>query len=475
LKRGRQQSCRDFPLLSLLKGADGGYTQGMIVKSIKRLISNMPQARKTEWIGFVASRYVAKGQRHSPSTILAILGIAIGVMALIVIIAVMNGFQLGFIESILEISSYHIRVEGAPLDEAERTALETRLAGVSGVSAVSPFREFHGILRGTQPGQQTAVIRGLAVDALERDAGLRNKLEMERGSFNLKDKRSIVLGVELGRRLGLRVGDEVTLLSVAGLFPVDAEVADSIFTVSGMFRSGFYDYDLSWGFVNLDAAEELGGPGISLGIKLKNRWQDSRILNLMNALPETEGLTLSSWRSYNRAFFGALRTEKLLMFVLVGLIFIVVGINIFQAQRRAVLERREEIGLFRALGAGENAVRLIFIWDGFIIGLAGAGSGLLLGLLIAANIAPLFTGLESIVNWFIGIVNAAAGLLGGGSMGSFAIFSPTVFYLKEIPSRLIFSEVFLIFLFGFLSALIAAWVASGKVSQTKPAEILRYE
>jgi lipoprotein-releasing system permease protein len=460
---------------SLIKGMGSIYTQVMIITSIKRLIADTPQVRKTAWISFVASRYVAKGQRRSPSTILAILGIAIGVMALIVIIAVMNGFQLGFIESILEISSYHIRVEDAPLDEAERIALETQLAGVGGVIAVSPFREFHSILRGRLPGQQTAVIRGVAVDALERDAGLRNKLEMEQGAFNLKDKRSIVLGVELGRRLGLRVGDQVTLLSVAGLFPEDAEAADSTFTVSGMFRSGFYDYDLSWGFVNLDAAKELGGVAISLGIKLKNRWQDSRALSLMSALPATEGLTLSSWRSYNRAFFSALRTEKLLMFVLVGLIFIVVGINIFQAQRRTVLERREEIGLFRALGARENSVRLIFIWDGLIIGLTGAGFGLILGLLIATNIAPLFTELETVVNWFISIINAAAGLLGGKSMKNFAIFSPTVFYLKEITSRLIFSEVFLIFLFGFLSAPVAAWAASSKAAQTKPADVLRYE
>jgi lipoprotein-releasing system permease protein len=123
------------------------------------------------------------------------------------------------------------------------------------------------------------------------------------------------------------------------------------------------------------------------------------------------------------------------------------------------------------LGAGENAVRLVFVWDGFIIGLAGAGSGLILGLLIAGNIAPLFAGLEFMVNRFIDLLNLA----GSGADADFAIFSPTVFYLKEIPSRPILSEVFLIFLFGFLSALAASWTASAKVSQAKPADILRCE
>jgi lipoprotein-releasing system permease protein len=184
-----------------------------------------------------------------------------------------------------------------------------------------------------------------------------------------------------------------------------------------------------------------------------------------------------SWRDYNRAFFGALRTEKLFMFILVGLIFSVVGLNIFQAQRRSVLERREEIGLFRAVGATDMAVRLIFVWDGCIIGLAGAGIGMLLGLLIACNIAAFFSILEGLVNFLIHILNIIVSPFAGADAAGegFAIFSPTVFYIKEIPSRLIPHEVLLIFLFGFFSALLAAWFASGRVSRTRPAEVLRYE
>ena len=187
-------------------------------------------------------------------------------------------------------------------------------------------------------------------------------------------------------------------------------------------------------------------------------------------------VSIRSWRDYNRAFFGALRTEKLMMFILVGLIFIVVGLNIFQAQRRLVLERREEIGLLRALGGRDSAVRLIFVWDGVIIGFAGAGLGMGIGLLIAFHIPVFFSVLEKIVNFFISLANSFLGWLGGSSGAEeFSIFSPQVFYIKEIPSRVIPHEVLLIFLFGFLSALLAAWFASGKVSGTRPAEVLRYE
>ena len=197
------------------------------------------------------------------------------------------------------------------------------------------------------------------------------------------------------------------------------------------------------------------------------------IKKALSGISGANEFSLSSWRDYNRAFFGALRTEKLMMFILVGLIFIVVGLNIFQAQRRIVLERREEIGLLRALGASDTAVRLVFVWDGFIIGLAGSCLGLVPGLLIAFHIPAFFSFLESAVNLFISLINTLSGWSAG--TGEFAVFSPQIFYIKEIPSRVIPHEAALIFLFGFFSALLAAWFASGKVSGAKPAEVLRYE
>jgi lipoprotein-releasing system permease protein len=437
------------------------------------------------WIAFVAGRYVSRGRRNSPSPLLAILGIGTGVLALIVILAVMNGFQMGFIESILEISSYHLRIESFLPDH--RAELENRLRDIPEIHAAVPFREIQGLIRGRREEQQAAVIRGLPPEASEIDTAMRAQLGFQAGSFDIRGDRSIILGSELARRLSVRPGDELTLFSIGDLFsggssaPADEDGALSdAFTVTGIFRTGFYEYDLSWAFINIASAEELFSPDLILGIKLKNRWQDRYVLELIRKrigdLPGAEHYKLSSWREYNRAFFGALRTEKLFMFLLVGLIFIVVGLNIFQAQRRAVLERREEIGLLRALGAGSPAVRLIFVWDGAIIGFAGAAFGLGLGLLIATHISGFFTLLEGLVNFFITIANLVSGALGaGGAAGEFAIFSPAVFYIKEIPSRLIPHEVFLICMFGFLSALLAAWFASGKAARTGPAEVLRDE
>jgi lipoprotein-releasing system permease protein len=442
---------------------------------------------KYKWIWFIAARYIFRKRKKSPAPVLSILGIATGVLALIVILAVMNGFQLGFIESILEISSYHLRIGlSGDIEDAEKMVL-----AVPGIKAAVPFREFQGLVQGRRGGQQAAIIRGLPERALDMDSGLASRLIFEEGAFGFEKKSDALLGAELARRLGLKLGDEFTLFSIPSIFNTPSfegaagDEGSQIFFVTGIFRTGFYEYDTSWIFIDIESAAAFSESGPVLGLKLKNRFHDQQALelvrkNLVNN-PAFADAAFSSWRDYNRSFFGALRTEKLFMFILVGLIFIVVALNIYQAQRRSVLEHREEIGLLRAIGGGEHSVQLVFILDGAIIGFFGASAGLILGLFIASNIPGFFSAVEAVVNFGVNIINIIASLFEGRAGGSaagisdFSFFSPAVFYIKEIPSRIIPGEVVLIFLFGVFSALFAAWFASRKVARIRPAEVLRYE
>ncbi len=427
---------------------------------------------KKSWVLFVASRYIFKGRSSSP--VLAVLGIAIGVLALIVIIAVMNGFQLGFIESILEVSSFHLRIES--FDQKNIKEIQDIMLGIPGVRAAVPFKEYQAIARGKRLNQQAVLIRGLGENTLEIDKAMAGKLDFEDGSFDLSKNKNILLGSELAYRLGLSIGDDITLFSLTGILSQeDGSSFDG--QVTGIFRTGYYEYDCSWVFINIENNSFLQNESdLILGIKLANRFMDKATLEqAKKRLSAYKDIKITGWRDYNRSFFGALRTEKLFMFILVGLIFIVVGLNIFQAQRRSVLQRREEIGLLRAVGGSRRAVRFVFVLDGAIIGLTGASIGMIFGLAIALHIAGFFTLVEKIINWLIDIMNILAGSLGAGMAGNFAVFSPAVFYIKEIPSRLLPFEVVLIFMFGFISAFAAAWIASRKVSNIQPAEVLRYE
>ncbi|MDR1870252.1 MAG: ABC transporter permease [Treponema sp.] len=432
---------------------------------------------KKKWITFIASRYIFKGRGSSP--VLALLGIAMGVLALIVIIAVMNGFQLGFIESILEISSYHLRLDNVPKDKD--VELQNKILSVSGIKAAVPFREIQALARGKRSGQQAVFLRGLPDNALEIDKTMLTKLDFEAGFFDISDMNSVLLGSELARRLGVVFGDQITMYSISGILSASEEGSGlDTLKVAGVFRTGYYEYDCSWAFINIKSKIFIEDESdLKIGVKIANRFQDKHSLEQVKKALRNEsgieGVKFSSWRDYNRSFFGALRTEKLFMFILVGLIFIVVGLNIFQSQRRSVLQRREEIGLLRAVGGTERDVRFVFVCDGAIIGLTGAGVGLVIGLVLASNIAQFFTLLENIVNVFIGAINIIAGLFGAEQAETFAVFSPAIFYIKEIPSRILPHEVVIIFMFGFMSALAAAWFASRKVSRIQPAEVLRYE
>lgn len=290
------------------------------------------------------------------------------------------------------------------------------------------------------------------------------------GVFDLDTEDSAVLGVELARTLGVAPGDTFEVISLEGAGPAQGTTVELL--VTGIFRSGYLDYDSSWAFVSLQTAGEslAAARAPRIGVKLSDRYQDARIARLLEE--RLDGVRVSSWRDYNRSIFGALRLEKNLMTILIGLIFLVVAGNMFQSLRRSVVERAEEIAILKALGAPPRSIKLIFVGEGGIIGLLGGSIGVGLGLLIAANVNTIFRVAELIVN---GVSAAVARLLGSVAGQGFSLFSPRYFYITEVPAEIIPREVVGIFLFAFLCAAGAALLASTRVSRIRPAEVLRNE
>jgi lipoprotein-releasing system permease protein len=372
----------------------------------------------------------------------------------------MNGFQLGFIESILEVSSYHLQLElpgGRPLGEE---ALE-RLRRLPGVRAVVPFSERQLLAEG-RLAPRGCLLRGLPPEVASLDEGFASRLQLVDGTLDLDGPAQVVLGVELARYLGVGVGDAVGLLALgSGLEP-----ERRTYLVAGLFRSGYYEFDLGWAFARLGPQEP-----VRYGLKIRSRFRDREAAQAVRRALGAGGYRLESWREFNRSFFGALRMEKLAMMVLVGLIFVVVGFNIHHGQRRAVRERFEEIGVLKALGASDGAVRSVFLAEGLLIGLAGSALGLALGLLASANVNGLFRAVEWLVNAFGWLAARLAAPIGE----RFALFSPAYFYLSEVPSRVLFPEAFLVVLFALGSCTAAAGFAARATSRVRPMEVLRFE
>jgi lipoprotein-releasing system permease protein len=426
------------------------------------------------WTLFISARHFRTRRREKGHTasILSVGGIAAGVMTLVVVLAVMNGFQIGTIEDILEINSYHLQVR---TEDAEQTA--SLVAGTDGVQSAVPLVDMYALAQGFFADPIAIAVRGLHEDVQTLDPGFARQLQIVTGAFDLATPRSIVIGEELSRRIGLRVGDSLSVVnfSAEGLNLARPDSMDLL--VTGKFKTGFLEYDAGWGFVSLATAAELGGgqPDV-IGVKLRDRFADREaIRHIHETVP---GLDVVSWRDYNRSIFGALRLEKTLMMSLVGLIFVVVGVNIYQSLRRSVVERTEEIGVLKALGASAGSLQFVFVLEGLMIGLAGAILGTALGLLLSFNINAVFSGAELVVNGILTAVGWIAGLFAPGQRGpdgGFAIFSPAYFYLDSVPATVVAREVIGVALFALGSAVVAAVAASRRISGIIPAAVLRYE
>jgi len=433
---------------------------------------------RSRFISFMGLRYFRSRRRGvgGTSTLLAILGVAVGVMALTAVMGVMNGFQLGFIESILEISSYHLQIRGLT-DRSASEMLES-LRRLPAVRSAVPFTEHQVIMEGRFADPRGCLIRGLPADIRRLDPSFFQTLDVVSGNFALEQPGAIVLGAELSRHLGVGVGDVVSILSLQGTSLGELVPASRFYQVVGLFRSGYYEFDLGWAFFSLEegvALEGNSGTPMTIGVKIQNRFRDQQAMAAIRKIQPGQDFQIVSWREFNRAFFGALRMEKIMMTVLIGLIFVVVGFNIHHSLRRAVRERYEEIGVLKALGASDVAVRRIFLLEGLLIGAIGAFVGLLLGLLISANINAVFDFAELVVNAAISFVDLLLYPLLQSPGGRFSLFSPAYFYITEVPSTVLLREAVLIAIFGVFAPTVAAAAAASRVKEVRPAEVLRYE
>ena len=396
-----------------------------------------------KWVFLVSLRYISSGRkgRKISSGILSAVGIAVGVMAMITVISVMNGFQMGFIDDILEISSFHLRIEETEGLDAED------IRGIKGVSSVMPFAESQSLIL-TAYSPEPCIIKGLPANAEELDPSFFSQLNIIEGSYSPGAGKTVLIGRVLAYRIGANTGDSVSIVALNGKTFSTLRPELSSFTVSGIFQSGYSDFDSSLIVMPLESLSYIDESSrLQLGVKLKNRFSDRKIISILEKKDPASAGGIVSWRSYNRSFFSALKLEKSVMTILLGLIFLITAFGIFNATRRTVAEKQQEIGILRAVGAAPGRIRQIFVMDGIIIGLGGGLPGIAAGLLAAFNI------------------NGILSLFPGAGSG----------FLVNVPVRVVPSEVLLIFLIEMMFCILSAYLASGRVSRIMPQEVLRYE
>ncbi len=385
----------------------------------------------------------------------SMLGIALGVAALIIVLSVMNGFQKEVRDRMLSVVS-HIEIfapQGGALPDIQRTMAEAR-ANPEVVGA-APFVAAQALLaRGED--MRGALVRGIdpAREGEVTDLAAANQQELaalQPGSFR------VVLGSELARALGVKAGDVVTLIAPGGqVTPAGVLPRLKQMTVAGTFNSGHYEYDSTLVLMHYADAERIfrleGPTGIRL--KLRDLQQAPEVAQQL-AHTLSGDLLIRDWTQQNRTWFAAVQVEKRMMFIILTLIVAVAAFNLVSTLVMTVTDKRADIAILRTLGASPRSIMGIFVVQGAMVGVIGTLGGLALGLLIAFNIDVIVPAIEHALH---------------------ANFLPKDIYLiSKMPSDPQRSDIVPIAVISLILAFVATLYPSWRASRVNPAEALRYE
>ena len=385
----------------------------------------------------------------------SMLGIALGVAALIIVLSVMNGFQKEVRDRMLGVIS-HIEVfapGGGALADPARTLAEIR-ANPNVVGAATFIAAQALLARGED--MKGALVRGIdpALEGQVTDLAVTSASALHRlvpGEFG------VVLGGELARAMGVREGDTVTLIAPSGqVTPAGVVPRLKTMTVVGTFDSGHYEYDSTLVMMHQDDAAKifrLEGP-TGIRIKLKDLHKAREVAaELANTL--SGDLLIRDWTRQNKTWFSAVELEKRMMFIILTLIVAVAAFNLVSTLVMTVTDKRADIAILRTLGASPKSIMGIFMVQGAMVGVIGTLSGLLLGLLVAFNIDVIVPALEKLFH---------------------ASFLPKDIYLiSRMPSEPQYNDIMPIVVISLILAFLATIYPSWRASRVNPAEALRYE
>ena len=420
-----------------------------------RLTQNLPY----EWL--VGLRYTRAGKRSGRNSfisfisLISVSGIALGVAALIIVLSVMNGFQKEVTDRMLSVLA-HIEVfdESGSMPDwraAGREALKN-----PAVRGVAPFVETQGLLEG-QGVMRPSVIRGVLPEEEPKVSDVAKQVNqgsldsLKPGAYN------IVLGYALARALNVGIGDKVTMLLAQGqVTPAGLLPRSRSFTVSGIFEAGHMDFDAALSFIHVEDAQRMERLPAPMGLRL--RIADMRQApivaeELKKSMPGD--LEMRDWSKLNATWFGAVQTEKKMMFIILTLIIAVAAFNLVSTLVMTVTDKQADIAILRTLGASPRSIRKIFMVQGALVGIIGTALGVGGGVLVALNIDVIVPFIESL----LGV----------------QLFSKDIYLISAVPSDLRWPDVFKIGGVSVLLAFAATLYPSWSASRVKPAEALRYE
>jgi lipoprotein-releasing system permease protein len=408
---------------------------------------------------FIGLRYVrAKRRNHFISfiSLTSMVGVALGVTALITVLSVMNGFEKELKSRILGMASHATVVDYAREGMHDWQAVAAQVAKHPGITGVAPYFSAEGMAVRDRLVQGT-IIQGI-VPAEEVKVSLVAE-KMKEGSFDALQPGGFgaIIGVEMARILGVLPGDRITLVAPqAASTPAGILPRLKRFTVVGIFEIGMHEYDSALVLLHMDDALKFFRKEAPAGLRLKTAdimaapWLSREV---MQNIPGQYGVV--DWTQRHANFFRALRTEKTVMFVILSLIVAVAAFNIISTLVMTVTDKEADIAVLRTMGASPRSILAIFMIQGTLIGAIGIAAGIAGGIALALNVETIVPAIE---NFF-----------------RVKFLSPDIYYISELPSDLHWDDVIVIGTVAFLFCLTATVYPAWRAARTQPAEALRYE
>jgi lipoprotein-releasing system permease protein len=408
---------------------------------------------------FVGLRYTRAKRRNrfiSVISLISVIGITIGVAALIVVLSVMNGFQKELRTRILGVAS-HVQIAAFDGGLSDWRGVAQQASRVPDVIAAAPYINQQGLL-GNQQNVQGALIRGILPQEEDKVADIGRHMKVGALGDLRPGEFGIVLGSELAHAVGASVGEKVVLIAPQGqVTPAGILPRIKQFTLVGVFEVGMYEYDAGLALIHLEDAQKLyrmQDKVSGVRLKLTDLFLSPQVARqLMRTL--RADVMVSDWTRSHANFFRAVQIEKRVMFIILTLIVAVAAFNLVSTLVMAVTEKQADIAILRTLGATPGSIMKIFVIQGLIIGVVGTLAGVSLGVLTALNVETVVPAIERV----FGV----------------QFLAKDVYYISDLPSDLHWDDVITV---GSVS-LVLSWLAtlypSFRASRTNPAEALRYE